>query len=156
MESARPARRMGRPPLYRWDDILNFDGFGGQRKELRPGRDFAETTSVESFRSSLLTEARRRNLPVATRRIGTSLGVYVLPGPDAARDWDALFDGQPHWLVRPVDFDIPNFEFIREIERAAEARNLQVNIRSVDDRVGVRAILAQPEREAPQAERVQS
>lgn len=140
-----PQRKPGRPPLYHWDVILDFEDFADARKQLLPDRDFDKNTKLESFRTNLLVQAKKRGIRIATRRMGDGIGVYLLAGdPGTNRDWDTLFDGEQHWLVRYADFNGAQHEVVDEVMRAAEARGIEVRVRALEDRVGVRARLNTP------------
>jgi len=62
MSGSGPPRR-GRPPIYPWDEW-----FDGQVHVLQQGVDFTPEPYV--MQRAIGVQARRRGLPIATRRIG--------------------------------------------------------------------------------------
>lgn len=147
--STQPTRRpKGRAQKYPWDQWLD-----GNRKQLRPRIDFAADKKLESMRSQILLKAAQRGIHVTTE---VKDGYIILDffGERITVDWDEVFDGEVHQLVRGTDFDVTVevHELVAEGFKQAHARGIQIKAGADVGVVAFRAILPESTREASQPE----
>lgn len=116
--------RMGRPSVYPWDTWLD-----GERHVLQPGVDFRIDTRM--MRQVILGEARRRQLPVATRVKQGWIEVKLRVDEQRGRrkhDWDTIFEKSPAVLEEGRDFEGDIEAFVAAARNAASRRNLRLNV----------------------------
>lgn len=112
---------MGRPPLYDWNGM--FRRIANELSVLFE-RDKHYSVPDKSFRSSILAEARRRDIRVRTT--STPRGLLVTLVKQAAYPWDYWMDGQEHILIEGQDFTIDIDDMRRSARRVAKARGLHL------------------------------